>query len=344
MSQFRNLVFEGGGVKGIAYVGALRVLEEMDMIQDVKRAGGTSAGAINATLLAVGYSIDEQLEILKAMDFNRFMDDSFGVVRDTDRLLSEYGWYKGEYFFEWMAELIGKKLGSGNATFRDLQEAGGPDLFVYGANLSTGFGEVFSEEHTPNERIADAVRISMSLPLFFKAIKRGARGDVYVDGGALNNYPVKLFDRLKYIDESDHETAARKTPYYDKVNTKFLKKHPGRSPYVFNQQTLGFRLDSANEIAVFRDGREPVAEKVEDFFDYVRALMRTVMNAQENLHLHADDWHRTVYIDTLEVGTTDFDLKDKQKDALISSGDKGTRNYLTWFNNPESEPLNRAAS
>jgi len=59
MSQFRNLVFEGGGVKGIAYVGAMEVLEEKGILGDVRRVGGTSAGAINAVLLAAGYSNDE---------------------------------------------------------------------------------------------------------------------------------------------------------------------------------------------------------------------------------------------------------------------------------------------
>ena len=81
---------------------------------------------------------------------------------------------------------IKKKLGDPNATFTDLKEAGKPDLYVYGTNLSTRFGEVYSFEHTPHERIADAVRISMTIPLFFAAV-RNARDDVYVDGGVLNN-------------------------------------------------------------------------------------------------------------------------------------------------------------
>jgi len=52
MSQFHNLVFEGGGIKGIAYAGALEVLEKENILSDIKRVAGTSAGAITATLLA----------------------------------------------------------------------------------------------------------------------------------------------------------------------------------------------------------------------------------------------------------------------------------------------------
>ena len=47
MSQFRNLVFEGGGVKGIAYAGAVAVLEDKGILPGIRRVAGTSAGAIS---------------------------------------------------------------------------------------------------------------------------------------------------------------------------------------------------------------------------------------------------------------------------------------------------------
>jgi NTE family protein len=206
--HFRNLVFEGGGVKGIAYVGAMQVLEEEGILQDIKRVGGTSAGAINATLFALGFTNIQVRNILKKLDFNNFMDDSWGAVRDTNRLVNRFGWYKGDFFHEWISGHIKKKLGGPYATFEDLKEDGKPDLYVYGTNLSTRFGEVFSHEHTPKMRIADAVRISMSIPLFFSAV-RNARDDVYVDGGVLNNYPVKLFDREKYISPENQKKMVR---------------------------------------------------------------------------------------------------------------------------------------
>ena len=74
--QFRNLVFEGGGVKGIACIGAMRVLGSHGYIDHITRVGGTSAGAINALIFALGYTMDEQEEILNSTDFNSFMDDS----------------------------------------------------------------------------------------------------------------------------------------------------------------------------------------------------------------------------------------------------------------------------
>lgn len=338
--HFRNLVFEGGGVKGIAYIGAMQVLEAKGILNMIQRVGGTSAGAINATLFALGFSIAEQRTILKKLDFKKFMDDDIGVIRDTDRLLNKFGWHKGKFFHKWISQHIKKKLGNPNATFEHLKAANKPDLYVYGTNLSTRFGEVFSVEHTPKTRIADAVRISMSIPLFFAAV-RNAREDVYVDGGMLNNYPVKLFDRKKYIAPANAPKMAKETDYYKKENKRFLKKSPSSSPYVYNKETLGFRLDSKQEIGVFRYGAEPVHHEVEDFMDYIKALVATMMENQANLHIHSDDWHRTVYIDTIGVKTTDFKLSDAKKQKLEESGKKGTTEYFKWFDNNKSKPENR---
>jgi len=337
--QFKNLVFEGGGVKGIAYVGALQVLRSRGILENIQRVGGASAGAINAVLVGLGYSLSEVENILKSLDFKKFMDDSWGVARDTDRLLNEFGWYKGDYFREWIGEIIRAKTGTPDATFKDLADQkkvkGFRDLYFIGTNLSTRFSEVFSFEHTPRMCVADAVRISMSIPLFFAA-RRSPRGDVYVDGGLLDNYPVKLFDRKKYVEE-----YAATPSYYRAHNEQLVRQGKTISPYVFNMETLGFRLDTASEIPVFRDQAEPPRHKVDDFFDYVYALVDTVMNAQESQHLHNDDWQRTIYIDTLGVRTTDFDLSDEKKEALVKSGKENTERYFAWYDDPASRPANR---
>lgn len=83
--QFRNLLFEGGGVKGIAYIGAMRVLEQRGFLKHIHRVGGTGAGAINALSFALGYDIIAQRGILESTDFKEFMDDSFGMIRDIRR-------------------------------------------------------------------------------------------------------------------------------------------------------------------------------------------------------------------------------------------------------------------
>jgi len=343
--HFRNLVFEGGGVKGIAYVGALQVLEEKGILPNIVRVGGTSAGAINAVLVGLDYTPAETQQILNKMNFEKFMDDDFGVVRDIDRLLSEFGWYKGDYFRKWIGELIGKKIGKPDATFAQVQQQkadkGFRDMYFMGTNISTHFAEVFSHEHTPRMCVADAVRISMSIPFFF-ASRRSPRGDVYVDGGVLDNYPVKLFDRQRYLADENLSIHGETPDYYKKHNTSLKRKKLNISPYVYNKETLGFRLDSEREIAMFRDQAEPVSEPIDDFFDYTKNLLKTIMDAQANYHLHGDDWQRTIYIDTLGIKTTEFKITDAKKIALVESGRKGTELYFKWYDNPKSKPVNRA--
>lgn len=336
--NFKNLIFEGGGVKGIAYLGALEILSSKGILNQVVRVGGTSAGAINAVLVGLNFTPEETKDILWELNFNNFLDDSWGIVRDTDRLLEQFGWYKGDFFRSWMGKLIKEKTGNSEATFADLEAMKASkqfkSLFLMGTNLSTRFSEIFSSEHTPRMCIADAVRISMSIPLFFAA-KRNVRGDVYVDGGVLDNYPIKLFDRRKYLDTANFVT----TDYYEKINAS-LKNQPRQiSEYVYNKETLGFRLDTREEISVFRDQAEPPHQKVDNFFDYVWALVDTVLESQQSAHLHSDDWARTIYIDTLSVKTTEFDLSDEKKAALVQSGKRGAEKYFEWFDN--GQPINK---
>jgi NTE family protein len=339
--QFRNLVFEGGGVKGIAYVGAMRILEQRGALKNIVRVGGASAGAINALIYALGHDLLEQNKIMRSTDFRKFMDDSFGLIRDIRRLAKQFGWYKGDFFSTWVGNLIEEKLGDRKATFNDLAHAGHPDLYVIGTNLSTGYAEVFSKERHADMALAEALRISMSIPLFFAAARYGSNDDVYVDGGVIRNYPIKLFDRDRYIDTSNEGYATRTTDYYNRENARFSLRSPGRSLYIYNRQTLGLRLDKSEEIGLFRYNEPPKRKRINNFTRYALALIGTIMNVQQNQHLHSDDWQRTIYIDTLDVETTDFNLADEKKDALIQSGIDGAETYFRWFEDTTETPANR---
>ena len=119
--HFKNLVFEGGGVKGIAYVGAMEVLDKEEILNNIERVAGTSAGAMVAVLVGLKYSADEVKDVLWHLNFKNFMDKSCFIV-NTNRLLKEYGWYKGDFFRKTMAELIERKTGNGEITFGELAE------------------------------------------------------------------------------------------------------------------------------------------------------------------------------------------------------------------------------
>lgn len=336
--HFKNLVFEGGGVRGIAYVGALEVLDNEGILKNIKRVAGTSAGAMVAVLVGLNYTASEISEVLWSLNFQKFLDDSFGCARDFDRLINEYGWYKGDFFRNLMADLIKDKTGNGEATFKDLAKAKKyRDIYLIGADLSTGFSKVFCNDKTPNVKVADAARVSMSIPLFFRAVNGiNNDGHIYVDGGLLDNYPIKVFDRASYVSKQKNE---RTTEYYEKTNKSLSKKYGEIDRYVYNKETLGFRLDSKEEIEKFINPNMvmPVKNDIKSLFSYTKALVTTLIDFQNNVHLHSDDWQRTIYIDTLGVNSTDFGISDSKKKKLVESGITNTKKYFMWYNNEEEK-------
>jgi NTE family protein len=186
--HIENLVFEGGGVKGIAYTGALERLNELDLLKNVKRYAGSSAGSIIATLLAVGYTTKELKNIMVKIDFPALLDDKIGVLRDAYAIMSKYGYCDGAIFTTIMEKYIGKK----DYTFKQLWDDRGIELVIVGTNLNRMQEVHFSYKTYGDMPIVKAVRISMSIPLIFKPIKMEA--DYYVDGGVTNNYPLTVFD------------------------------------------------------------------------------------------------------------------------------------------------------
>lgn len=290
----RNLVLEGGGVKGIAYAGATVALEEAGIMDGIIRCAGTSAGAIAATLIAMRYSGAELYGVLRATDWKSFLDHDFGPDRAL-RLIKKFGLYKGQVFREWMVDQIARKCGgNGHIHFADMEGFGFRELTIIGADISTHSLVRFSAKETPMWRVADAVRVSMSIPFFFAAV-RGEDTHVYVDGGAIDNFPIRLYDEICQKEE-----------------------------------TLGIRLDSAPEIAVYRDRAAPPVHVIDDLSDFIRHLAKTAtsMGLQGARHLDSEDWKRTAYIDTLGIGATDFDISEADCERLVESGKLGITEYL----------------
>jgi len=186
-----NLCLEGGGVKGLAFCGALKILEERGILKDIKRFIGSSAGAISAGFLAVGFTYNECLDILKNTDFNDFKDDSWGYVRDAWRIYNSYGYCKGDALYEWYGKNLRQKTGNADITFKQIYERFGKILVVTGTCINTASTHYYNYQSNPNMAIRKAVRISLSIPIFFVPIQWGKH--LLVDGGVLNNYPIWYF-------------------------------------------------------------------------------------------------------------------------------------------------------
>jgi NTE family protein len=287
--NFTNLVFEGGGVKGIAYAGALQVLTDCGILPQIKQVAGTSAGAITATLVSLGYTAPEIKSIIMSMDFKTFEDGW-----DPLRLPTEYGLYKGDAFLTWIQKMIAAKANKGaNATFSDLYNQNGIGLFVFATDLNIYDVKQFSHLDTPNVTIAEAVRASMSIPMFFKAWKFSNNlpdDHIYVDGGVVLNYPITVFD----------------------------------SPQAPNNpQTLGFFLYDKN------GNKKPNTLAYNELIPYCKALFETLLDSQV-IDFDEDESmeKRSVRIDDFGIAATDFDLTQQQKEQLYKSGVYYTEAFL----------------
>ncbi|WP_437587266.1 patatin-like phospholipase family protein [Sorangium sp. So ce1000] len=317
----RNLVFQGGGVKGLAYVGAIAELEKRGALAGVTSVAGTSAGAITAALLAVGAGAEQVGRILRSTDFASFMDGGGWVVGDAVRLFNGYGVHPGKAFETWLRAQIAEltEVFTGRAqpdiTFGDLSALAAQHpgrarmLYVVTTNLTRQVAEVFSAEAHADVPVYQAVRMSMSIPLFFEAYP--FRGDLYVDGGVSWNYPIDLFD------------GAHRRPILGLLG-KAVGINPG---------TLGFSLGTKAQIASEQHDWRPLPARVDDLESYVKALTSFILDTSTLLHLDGAAIQRTVFIDNANIPTTDFEITPAQMDTLIENGAAATRR---WF---EAHPL-----
>src|SRR5690349_4763804 len=96
--EIKNLVFEGAGIRGIAYCGALQEMEARGLMKPVERVAGTSAGAIMAMAVSLGYSADELAQIISSTNFKDFNDGRFFFVGGINRVNKYFGWYRSNKF------------------------------------------------------------------------------------------------------------------------------------------------------------------------------------------------------------------------------------------------------
>ena len=166
-------VFEGGGVKGIALVGALKAAEELGFT--FRAVAGTSAGAIVASLVAAGYTADELRLILMEKDFKDFMDpvaSGFTGWIPWANLASAWnamGLYKGDHFHNWMREKLSLKIFDNkrkSPVFNDFLGEIGAQLEVVAIELISQEIRTFERYRNANLPVADVVRLSLSIPFF----------------------------------------------------------------------------------------------------------------------------------------------------------------------------------
>ena len=311
-----NIVFEGAGIRGIAYAGALETLEQKGILTNAVRLGGTSAGAITALLVSLNYSSAEVAQIINSTSFKKFNDGRFIFFGGLNRLRKWYGWYRGRRFENWLSQLIKQKTGDPDISFQQLQQTTGKQLYVTGTSLNQQKLIVFSAENYPRMKVKDAVRISMSIPLYFEAVfidsagtivshpKNKAGLDVMLDGGFVANFPIKIFDSTKYITKSDSNS------------------------YTINPNSIGFRIDSDNQIQNDSANKQLVSMPVNNFKAYLAAFYTLILENLNRQNLSDGDWQRTISISDGAIGPRIRKLKKQEVDLLIENGRVATTTYF----------------
>ncbi len=313
-----DAVFEGGGVKGIGLAGAVKAVEESGY--EFVNLAGTSAGAIVASLLAVGYTGDEIEQVLKDLDYKKFKDedliDKFGILGKSLDIILEYGIYEGNYFMKWLEGLFEAK---GKTSFGDIRLSDETDerykykLNVIASDLTDKKMLVLPQDlkyfglDPDNFKLSTAIRMSISIPLFFEPVKlKDIDGNIHyiVDGGVLSNYPIWLLD---------DKTKEPKWP------------------------TFGFKLSEYTLDVQKTDKTHPISTII----DYMEALIGTMLDAHDKHYISTTrgDIDRTIIIPVTvnvndhikKISAIDFNITKDESEALYKNGYGAACEFLkTW--------------
>ncbi len=312
-------VFEGGGIKGLAIAGALLEFAENESLA-VERwvnVAGTSAGAVIAAYLAAGHPAHELAALLDRTPFDKFQDWGPGgkVLGGGLNLIRRRGLARGEVFRKWFdSELDGMTFGemrvppAANDTPPEhpyrlrmiAADVTGHRLLVLPDDLGR---YKRSGESTPIDpdtvRVADAVRMSMSIPFFFEPVELVDAGTnrtaTIVDGGTLSNFPVWLFD------------TSRRDPVRPTFGLRLVGGRSVGSGLRSFVRMLGWPARLASDIA------------------------QTQSSAWDERFATRSTRVRTCPVPAGEVGTTDFDIPAAGRAALIHGGREAAKAFLERF-------------
>jgi len=327
-----DAVFEGGGVKGIAFAGAIAAAERDAGVQEWVNLAGTSAGSIVAALLVAGYDATGIQKLLADAKYSRFADTGPGGVWASglfNAVARMRGAAPGRYFLEWMGEQLAasplaKELGKSELTFDDVRRRDLPPreevpdisdekyerakyrLHVIGSDITTGrmiilpddLPEYTDENGKPFDKdsfpLVEAVRMSMSYPFLFTPVVLHREGKpVYVvDGGLLSNFPIWLFD----------------------------SPNPKRP-------TWGFRLHggtSVQEGLPYRKIPRPLWA-----VPLLKAMFSAATEAWDREQMEQVVSARTVSIPTHHISTTDFGLTRAEANSLYAWGVNAAHDFFT---------------
>ncbi len=302
-----DAVFQGGGVKGLALAGALLGFAERGYRRWVNVAG-TGAGAVLASYLACGHDVYEAEQLLRSAPNSRFEDFGPGgrFLGGTWNLLRRRGFARGEYLRRWLDEQLDGR------TFAAVTEHDRSRLKLLAVDVTRRELLVLPDDlpryrvpggDSPIDpgrfRIADAVRMSASLPYIFEPVElvhhATSRASAILDGGLLSNVPVWLFD----VDDRD----------------------PLRPTFGF-RLTGGPRTGRGFDRALGRIGRP---------LELSSDIVQVAMESWDTRLMSGSTRARTCPVPAGSVATAHFRLTPLEQTELVENGRRAARRFLDSF-------------
>jgi len=268
-----KVCLSGGGVKGLAHIGALEVLKERGLLKAVKEYIGISAGALCAFCMCLGCTLSELRMIVEMMDFSQLRHfEPETVMQFPDA----YGLDTGDNLMRLLTAILRAKNLSPNITFEELGRCKiGPTLRVYATDLNICKAIELSERTEPSLEVRLALKASMSIPLYFQPVRHPLTGHLLVDGGVISHSPMRFLtqaekdatlsitfsDKHKVVDEINGFLPFLKQVYHAlqyEYHQELHAAHEDKTIYLDcgNFSSLNFEMGLEDKIALMMAGRK----------------------------------------------------------------------------------------
>jgi predicted acylesterase/phospholipase RssA len=187
--KITTLIMASAGIKGVSYIGFLKYLENNDMVKNINKIIGNSAGSIFSLYFILGYNYTELYNFfstIKIADYQDITADS--LLQFTDTL----GLDTGKKLEEYIKNIFINKGLKYNITFKELYEKNPIHFMVYSTCITDGTYHVFDYINNPDMEVWLAIRISSSVPFLYSPVKY--KDKEYIDGGVNISSPIHLIE------------------------------------------------------------------------------------------------------------------------------------------------------
>lgn len=327
MRHIDTLVISGGGMKSLATIGSLGVLENLGVLKNITKYAGSSAGSVICVLLAMNLTPEEIRNTVFSQGIGLSNDSPWMVPYN---LLFGYGLHSASKLIKYIENLFEIHNFSKNTTFKDLYEKTNKTVVITGTSLNERDTYFFSHTTFPDMKLTDALRISTSIPLYFTCVKYSIKNNAvktdhrFVDGGLLNNFPLYYFDVCKNSD-SCIKKQSDLVKHKETMDKDALHTLEYRDSYKHN--TLGIMLINENykrDVNNFFVGHD----SINSVSDYFSSLLNTLLTKveQDNFSnpltgVKENFFERTITICVpSDISAIDFSMSKDKQDNLIECG------------------------